>query len=137
MSCLFCNDRKQFATFRERFGGPDEVQYCPLCGTPVYIQDILDYLETELAKPLLETCTDEEGNILIVKRIPSEKHSESSSKPMDMGIHLDEINIDREVCMLEKANGGEAPWMTEYARERIREQIIEHLKEKGEKKNEY
>lgn len=77
-------------------------------------------------KALPETCTDEEGNVLIVERIPW------NGKPMDMTIDLDKINIDREVCMLEKAHG-EKPWTTEYARQRIREQIIEYMKNKKEK----
>ena len=128
MSCSFCNDRKQFATFRERFGGPDEVQYCPLCGTPVYIQDILDYLETELAKPLLETCTDDEGNIMIVERVHTD------DKPMSMELDLDKINIDREICLLAEHNG-EAPWMTEYIKQSQRKQIIEYLKEKKRQEN--
>lgn len=76
---------------------------------------------------LPETCTDEEGNVLIVER----KDGKPAVKPMDMTIDLNNINIDREVCMLEKA-GGEKPWMTEYARQRVREQIIEYMKEKGD-----
>ena len=130
MSCSFCSDRKQFETFRERFGGPDNVQYCPLCGTPVYIQDILDYIEQELAKPLLETCTDDEGNILIVERVHTD------DKPMSMELDLDKINIDREICLLAEHNG-EAPWMTEYIKQSQRKQIIEYLneKKKGDKEN--
>lgn len=133
MSCSFCSDRKQFETFRERFGGPDNVQYCPLCGTPVYIQDILDYIEQELAKPLLETCTDDEGNILIVERIPSDAKN-PAAKPMSMELDLDKINIDREICLLAEHNG-EAPWMTEYIKQSQRKQIIEYLKEKKRQEN--
>jgi hypothetical protein len=47
-----------------------------------------------------------------------------------MAIDLDNVNIDREVCMLEEAAGEEKPWMTKYARQRMREQIIEYWNEK-------
>lgn len=89
-------------------------RYCPCC-----------------MRKLPETCTDEEGNVLIVERIPSKGTDGKAAKPMDMTFDLDKINIDREVCMMEAAIG-EKPWMTEYARQRIREQIREYLIKKGD-----
>jgi hypothetical protein len=68
---------------------------------------------------------------MIVERI------HTGDKPMSMGINLDEINIDREVYILEQHTGHAEPWMIEYIKQSQRKQIIEYLKEKkkGDKEN--
>lgn len=87
------------------------MRYCPCCLTK-----------------LPDICTDDEGNILIVERIPSDA-KKPAAKPMSMELDLDKINIDKEICLLAEHNG-EAPWMTEYIKQSQRKQIIEYLKEK-------
>lgn len=85
------------------------MRYCPCCMTK-----------------LPETCTDEEGNILICK-------GRASVNTANMGVDLDKINIDREIFIMEQNLGHTEPWMIECVKQSQKQQIIEYLKEKGEK----
>lgn len=135
MGCYLHSYREQIEGVRAVLKRPEDLQYCPVCGMPMYLINAINQLKEQLEitfADMQETCTDEEGNVLIVERTPWEsKDGKPAPKPMDMTIDLDNINIDREVCMMEEANG-EKPWTTEYARQRIREQIIEYMNKKGD-----
>ena len=136
MGCYLHSNRERLDEVRAALKNPADLQYCPVCGTPMYLINAIDYMKYLLeatCSDAQETCTDEEGNVLIVERTPWEsKDGKPAPKPMDMTFDLDKINIDREVCMLEEASG-EKPWMTKYARQRMREQIIEYMNEKQER----
>lgn len=109
MSCI-CDIPEMVICIKNTY---PRMRYCPCC-----------------MKKLPETCTDDEGNILVVERI------HTGDKPMSMELDLDGINIDREVCLLAE-HIGEAPWMTEYIKQSQRKQIIEYMneKKKGDKEN--
>lgn len=111
MSCSFCSDIESVLDMKQEV---PHLHFCPVCSSK-----------------LPETCTDDEGNIMIVERISTD------DKPMSMGINLDEINIDREVYILEQHTGHAEPWMIEYIKQSQRKQIIEYFKnkKKGDKEN--
>lgn len=129
MACEYCCKQLSRDSIRLMLGPNVPLRYCPACGEDVKISEFLDSMkeaaDDALTKAFIELdkaneTVEIDGETLIVERIPTIE--KPISRPMDLGINLDNIDISREMAML-----SESPLKKheKYISERVKQMIKE------------
>lgn len=121
MSCKFCIDEKNLQNLASAVPGDYKLRYCPVCGTDIaqttLFMQILEeadrsfkdgwrklFMTAEIQKTKKEGETVKiDGEILEFERLPP-KEKKFISKPFELGVDLDKIDISREMEILKKRN---------------------------------
>lgn len=134
MSCEFCSNPANIDGLQDVLGEDASLRYCPICGDDINITYFIVKMEgvvkeafekatLDIARQSKENQTVEiDGEVLEFERLPSPK-KKPPVKPKSMAVDLDNIDITKEMELLEKR--GFNP-----VRAAIDETIRRHMKEK-------
>lgn len=122
MPCKCCYNLEKIAEIREKIGPAIELNCCPVCGSDLNIArfslSMKDGVEEEFRKLYATAYIKRErrnetveidGEILPVVHVPTPM-DKPVSKPLDLAVDLDKIDITREMAMLQEKWGGDIPW---------------------------
>lgn len=103
MSCEFCKNAFVMDDLADLVSGHGEVNFCPVCGANLQVQRTLVQIMNSLSADVPHIIKDENGEVIIFERQPSDPPEKKEPvKPMDYSIDLDNVNIDREIEILNK-----------------------------------
>ena len=107
MGCSFCKDPEKKEALSEFLvdirGREDKLpSYCPYCGQPFVIRDMLDTIDLILKRLRLKIpeTTVIDGKRVEYDRSGMSKFSLEDKEPMDMTIDLDNVDISKEMVMI-------------------------------------
>lgn len=101
--CKFCTTNEAVEALKRSLADLDmQLGYCPVCGCPIKLTQIMNSFLNEAFENLKYTHTDENGKLMRTVILPSEKPKKTAT-PINMGIDLDKVNIRKEMILLKEA----------------------------------